>query len=234
MPDGEKDQGQETGKMPVLPLDATASPLQITQRHLPHWHKEGVTYFVTFRLADSIPQDKLRLWRDERDAWLRTHPEPRTPEQEHEFRNIFSDRILAWLDQGYGECWLKNPAVSEIVENALLYFDGDRYVIGDFVIMPNHVHLIVTPTPGHDLSDILHSWKSFTSKQINKAVGRTGTLWQDESYNHIVRSDAQLAHYQQYIRENPVKAHLRPGTYRSRTGVPPVSETADQCERRRA
>lgn len=94
------------------------------------------------------------------------------------------------------------------------HFDGKRYELGEYVIMPNQVHLLVTPKGGHRLREIEHSWKSYTAKEINKLIGRWGTVWQEESYDHIVRSIEQLDHYCRYIRYNPLKAGLKPGQYR--------------------
>ncbi len=203
-------------------------------RNLPHWEQEGATYFLTFRLADSLPQEKVRQWREERDQWLKRHPKPWNAQEEHEFHSRFTGRLEEYSDAGYGECWLRLPDISAIVENALRHFDGERYELSEYVIMPNHVHLLVTPKGGHRLREIEHSWKSYTAKEINKLIGRQGTVWQEESYDHIVRSIEQLDHYCRYIRDNPIKAGLKPGQYRlgigmglqnsteSSTGVSPV------------
>ncbi|MCX6907698.1 MAG: transposase, partial [Verrucomicrobia bacterium] len=116
-------------------------------------------------------------------------------------------------DAGHGACWLREPALASLVADALQHFHGTRYTLEDFVVMPNHVHILVTPLKDHALSENLHSWKSFSAKQVNRAIGRTGTVWQDESFDHIVRSAAQLAHFHDYIRSNPAAAHLKPGQY---------------------
>jgi REP element-mobilizing transposase RayT len=79
--------------------------------------------------------------------------------------------------------------------------------------MPNHVHALLRPLPGFALEDILHSVKSFSAQAINRVLGRTGTLWQEESYDHIVRDERSLRQIQAYIRDNPVKARLKEGTY---------------------
>lgn len=178
------------------------------QRHLPHWHQDGATYFVTFRLGDSIPQQKLVQWAVERKQWLSMHPEPWDQKTTTEYTTMFPERRQQWLDNGFGRCLLKLPAIAEIVGSALLHFDGQRYILDEFVLMPNHVHVLVKPMTSKCLSSILHTWKSFTAKAINKAIGATGSVWQDESYDHIVRSSSQLEFYRNYIRENPVKARL--------------------------
>src|SRR5690606_14939287 len=131
--------------------------------NLPHWWQEGVIYFVTFRTADSLPQACLQQWLTEKEQWLAAHPEPRDPEAMQEFYQRFPERIEHWLDQGHGACHLKQPDIRKIVEDALRHFDGQRYRLDEFAVAGNHVHVLVTPKDGHDLSDILHSWKSFTA-----------------------------------------------------------------------
>lgn len=209
-----------TTKMPVLPFTPfdPDAPVGIYHRHLPHWRQDGATYFVTFRLADSIPQAKLRQWIAEQEEWLQNNPAPHTPEQRAEFHERFTERFHHWLDAGMGECVLRPPEISAIVEDALKFFDGERYALGHYVVMPNHVHAVVRPVQGHLLKDILHSWKSFTANQINERLGRQGSLWQDESFDCIVRHTAQLEKIGDYIRENPAKAGLKAGEYRSGAG----------------
>jgi REP element-mobilizing transposase RayT len=194
--------------------------------HLPHWRQPGVTYFLTTRLADSLPQEKLAAWKEERESWLsargcRTVADlDRLPARERQnFHRHFTARFHAWLDTGYGACWLRNPNATRMVAAALRFFDGERYALGDFVIMPNHLHVLVTPAPGHELSEIVRSWKTYTARQINGLLGRSGAFWQAETYDHIVRSEEQLAHYRRYIVENPVKAKLRDGAYLLGTGA---------------
>src|SRR5262249_4388399 len=98
------------------------------------------------------------------------------------------------------------------------FFDGERYALGAFVIMPTHVHVLVTPAPEHSLSSILQSWKAHSAKAVHAVMGRSGALWMDESFDHVVRSKEQLEHYERYIRENPAKAGLHEGEYRLGTG----------------
>ena len=124
-----------------------------------------------------------------------------------------SKKIQNILDSGAGECLLRNKGNAQIVADAMLFFDNQRYKLGHWVIMPNHVHLVVKPINGYSLSDILHSWKSYTAKMINKNTGRDGILWQDESYDHIVRSESQLHFLIKYIEDNPIKAGLKKNQY---------------------
>ncbi len=205
--------------MEFTPFDPTAERTE-RERNLPHWRQDEATYFVTFRLADSLPQSEVAVWRKERERWFRSvglggakelHKLPLT--QRDEYRQLFSRRIEDWLDAGKGECWLRDPRCAEVVAGALQHFDGERYVLGPFVVMPNHVHVLVRPKDGYDLSNVLHSWKSFTAHHINELLGRSGSVWMDESYDHIVRDYSDLDHIERYIAENPAKAGLQRGTF---------------------
>ncbi len=171
--------------------------------NLPHWRQQSVIYFATFRCADSMPRAKLARWHAEHCDWLKSHPEPHTPEDKAEYWERFPKRFHEWLDAGHGECLLARPDVGRLVESAMLHFAGERYTLDEFVVMPNHVHALVAPLKGHSLSEILHSWKSFTANEINRKLGRRGSFWQKESFDHIVRTLAQLEWIRWYIQGNP-------------------------------
>ena len=183
------------------------------ERYLPHWQQGDAWQFVTWRLADSLPQSKLMEWRSERDAWLARHPEPWDDAVTREFHERFSSRMDQWLDTGHGSCVLRHTSCAEVVAGALRHFHGERYALGAFVVMPNHVHVLFSPRPGCDLADIVQSWKSYTAKEINKLLGRKGTLWQEEYWDRLVRHGEHLAACLRYIEEHPAKAHLRSGQY---------------------
>ena len=170
------------------------APLEITRANLPHWQQDGATYFITFRLVDSLPREKLELWAQDREAWLTAHPEPVSDEDWREYHEKFSATIERWLDQGSGSCLLELPDCREIVENALKFFDGQRYQLGEFVVASNHVHVLVTPISGHNLSDILHSWKSFTAKELIKKEEAARRL---DSWWHELHSRRQAAAFEQ-------------------------------------
>ena len=161
-----------------------------------------------------MPQEKLRKWQSDKDQWLREHPEPHSQADREEYHSRFTDQLQNWLDAGYGKCLLRQPHISKLVEDALGYFDGERYLLGTYVVMPNHVHALVRPVEGHTLSEILHTWKSFTSNRINEALQLRGKVWLDESFDCLVRNEAQLEKYASYIRENPAKAGLSPSEFR--------------------
>jgi len=172
------------------------------QGNLPHWRQEGKIYFVSFRTADSIPQEKLREWESEMALWKSLNPEPLTYEQKKEFYKLFPAKMQEHLDAGYGACHLKKEQVKKVVENALLFFNHDRYELDEYVVAANHVHVLVTPKGNHELSAILHSWKSFTANEINKIIGASGHFWQKESYDHLVRSASSLVKFREYIRKH--------------------------------
>jgi predicted dehydrogenase/REP element-mobilizing transposase RayT len=209
--------GQTAGETPV-PLDRIFvsfddhKPVAKTRRHLPHWEQENGTYFITFRQADALPQEIVQQWRDELRLWMVDHPKPWDGDTADEYYRRFQERTEKWLDQGSGSCVLAKPEAAKIVCDALHHFDGDRYVLDGYVIMPNHVHVLVKPADGHSLSDVLHSWKSFTSKEIKKLVGNVDeAFWQDENFDHLVRHGSSLERKRNYVRSNPVVAKLTQG-----------------------
>jgi hypothetical protein len=174
--------------------------------NLPHWEQAGKMYFVTFRLADSIPTQRLRLLEEERHIWKSANSQIATQAQWIEYYRLFNDRVEAWLDDNIGECCLGRPDCAAIVGEAFGYFNGQQYSLDHWVIMPNHFHVLFVESQNHRRREILQRWKSFSARQINKLCGRTGQLWQHESFDHIVRSESQLEKYRQYIVENASKA----------------------------
>jgi hypothetical protein len=128
----------------MKPLDKSA-PVHKPRRNLPHWTQRGCTYFITFRLADSLPQNLLHQWREELKLWLQKHPQPWSPEDAREYWREFQARKERWLDAGHGSCALRDPVRRTVVVEALHHFDGERYELDAFVVMPNHVHVLVTP-----------------------------------------------------------------------------------------
>ena len=176
--------------------------------NLPHWRQDGCMYFVTFRLADALPARRLSMLREEKNTWLRLHPPPPAESETYfawkdEYRRLFEDRIDEWLDAGHGGCLLGNSAARKVVENALLHFDGERYRLDSFVVMPNHVHVLVASRMDYSLSDIVKGWKSYTGHELVKQFGATAPVWQKEYFDHIVRSPESLEKFRNYIAENP-------------------------------
>ena len=102
-------------------------------------------YYVTFRLADSLPQTLLKQWQAERALWLKLNPRPWSEAVMREYSRRFQGPVEKWLDAGHGSCALRDPAKREVVSSALRFFDGERYALDAFVVMPNHVHALVVP-----------------------------------------------------------------------------------------
>ena len=164
--------------------------------YFPHFDGAEVTQHVSFHLCDSLPQSVLTGWREE----LRVRPQR---EADIEWRK----RIQDFLDSGYGSCFLRDNRLAEIVENVLLHFDGQRYLLHAWCVMPNHVHSLFTPREV-DMSQIVHSWKSFTAHECNKALGRTGRFWAREPFDRYIRSERHFRNALTYIENNPVKSGL--------------------------
>lgn len=180
--------------------------------YLPHWTKPCSLYSVTFRLADSLPQSVIKSWLAQRRDIIQTAKQMGRLLTEHEEKRLqylFSDRLDRYLDAGYGSCWMKQHEIAKIVSGALKHFDGERYQLVAWCVMPNHVHTVVQPFPGYELSDILHTSKSYTGNKANKALRRRGPFWQHESYDHLIRDDKDLSHAIEYVLDNPVNAGLR-------------------------
>jgi REP element-mobilizing transposase RayT len=121
------------------------------------------------------------------------------------------ERIEHWLDQGFGACLLKRPAQAEVVTSALRHFDDQRYELDCYVVMPNHVHAIIRPLvpDAHPLETILDSWKQYSARTIHRGLGLSGSLWQEESCDRIVRDEEHLWCAIQYIGTNPDRAGVR-------------------------
>jgi REP element-mobilizing transposase RayT len=179
---------------------------------LPHLKREGGAYFVTFRLAGTLPAEVLQQFKRERElivAQALAGKRPLTWHEQEELFRWYSSRVDAYLDAGHGECFLNQPAIADLVAGALKFFERQRYELRAWVVMPNHVHVVVWPISPHTLSDILHSWKSYTATQANKLLKRVGKpFWQDESYDHLVRDDTDMARCCHYTIMNPVNARL--------------------------
>jgi REP element-mobilizing transposase RayT len=234
-----------TGILPVVAnhgQDGRAT-LRIRQgAYLPHWTRDGGFYAVVFRLHDSLPAHVLADWKAQRDRLLKKRS--LTVSDEKRLRTLFSERVERHLDAGCGECWLRTPEIADAVANAMKHFDGDRYRLLAWCVMPNHVHAVFRPAPGHQLERILHSWKSFTANQANRLLHRNGPFWQPEYYDHLIRDDADLFHAVEYVLNNPRAAGLRDWRWVGccadllavldeeatigGTGILPVKETAHQ------
>lgn len=196
-------------------------PLTVYHRDLPHWRQSGATYFVTFRLHDSLPQSKLRQLRAIKSEWERRNPPPRTKAIWDELSRETLRRVERWLDQGMGSCCVRQSGVARLLADELHREDNERYELGCYVIMPNHVHAVVRPLEPDslDLEDIVRSWKGPSACSINQRLQQSGTLWQRESFDRIIRDAEHLWRVIQYVGSNPRRAKLQ--TDQSRLWIRP-------------
>lgn len=171
---------------------------------LPHWQQSEAMQFVTFRLGDAMPQDKLRQWRGERAIWQCHHPPPWTLEEQREYHRRFTWTLEQWLDRGAGSCLFKDPAARQIIEDTLMHDHGTRAVHHAWVIMPNHVHLLFTPRERIEV--LIKAWKGVSARRIGR-----GSIWQKGYHDTMIRDPEHFANAVRYIRKNP--ARLRPGTF---------------------
>ncbi len=162
--------------------------------YLPHFDDQTKIQTITYRLADSLPQNLLQRQVAELD----------TPDGD----TAYLQRIEGHLDRGYGSCCLKAPEIANIVINSWLRFDSVRYDIFEYVVMPNHVHILMAAREGFPFSDIIKGFKSFTAREINRQLGRQGQLWQEDYWDRYIRNTRHFEAAARYIRENPVKAGL--------------------------
>jgi threonine dehydrogenase-like Zn-dependent dehydrogenase/REP element-mobilizing transposase RayT len=207
------------GSLPMRPMTCQVmdEPPVIDKRkgsYLPHWSRNGATYFITYRLADSLPQEVLLQMRKDRERLEVIFKRGQiSAANKAEYLGLIREQATVLLDSGYGECWLKREEIAEIVVENWRHFDGERYDLLAYCVMPNHVHLLVKPYDEHPLEEILHSWKSFTANAANKLLNRQGGFWQVESYDHLVRDADDYQRCLRYILENPEKAGLKGWTW---------------------
>jgi type I restriction enzyme R subunit len=187
-------------------LDPSA-PLDTHWHNLPHWQQDHVLYFCTWRLGDALPSSKLAEWQEEKAAWISAHPKPWSDQTESEFHDRFSGRMDDWLDAGHGSCVLRSRVLAGVIADAFHHHDGTRYKLDCFVIMPNHVHVLFQLLPGVELPTVLHSLKGFTAKKINRLVGRSGQLWQQDYWDRIIRNEKHLWATRRYVLANAQSAH---------------------------
>jgi REP element-mobilizing transposase RayT len=202
-----------------------------TRGYLPHVKREGASYFVTFRLADSLSKEVLLEFEHEKAERLRRLNDfakrgETINDSEEEIARDFSRKMERYLDQGAGACHLRRADIADLVVDAMRHFHESRYLLHEWVVMPNHAHAIIWPMPNHLLSNILKSWKQFTSRRAKKILGMgEEPFWQPESYDHWIRNDDEKARISRYIRNNPVIAGLctRPENWRWSSAWSPPS-----------
>jgi REP element-mobilizing transposase RayT len=179
---------------------------------LPHCEKKSATYFITFRLADSLPNIVLDRIESERSSIVLTARQLErdlSPSERKRIEQLSSKTIERYLDQGQGACQLANPAIADVVADTLRYSDDEGYRLFARCVMPNHVHAVIRSFPSESLASVVHSWKSLSAKNANLIRGAAGAFWQREYYDHLLRDENEFEHAVQYVAENPTKVGLR-------------------------
>ena len=169
------------------------------------WHHRGylryndgdVTQFITFRLADSLPQGVIKRLKLEIEH-------DKLPDPSKEYRK----RVEEYLDRGMGECILQKPEIAEMLEATLLNENEKAYKLIAWVIMPNHAHVLLRPLEDYSLSQIMKTIKSVSAHAINKKAGHSGSIWQPDYFDRYIRDQEHFSQAVKYIENNPVKAGL--------------------------
>ena len=180
---------------------AGETPAYHCRKYLPHIECQPLQ-FITFRLYDSLPQQTIDSMKAYKDVLV---AEGKDNSEDYKQLLVMLDK---YEDAGYGQCFMKDEQVAQIVQNALLHFHSERYELVEWCIMPNHVHVLINVLPGSSLSTIMHSWRTFTAHEANKVLGRTGQFWMHEYFDRYIRDEEHLNKTINYIRNNPVKAGL--------------------------
>jgi putative transposase len=190
--------------MKGLLLGAPASsPASIwrSRGYIPHFDQACLIQSITFRLYDAVPEALVEQWKREL-AWVSKIPatDPR--------QVALKKRIEAYEDKGYGVCGLRRADIASTAEQALLHFDGKRYRVIAWCIMPNHVHVVFETLEGYPVSEIVQSWKSYVAHEANRILHRSGKFWFREYHDRYIRNAEHLANAVEYVENNPVKAGL--------------------------
>lgn len=203
-------------------LDFSAD-IERSARKLPHWFQPGVATFVTFRTIDSMPQSALKRWDEQQRLFLKSHQADCSPDRaaiaslsaelRQQFKRFRVTSFNKLLDKAYGQCILRRRDVASIVAETLCSFDGERYDLDCFVIMPNHVHVLVGIRSGYELRAQCDNWLHYSALRINELLSSSGSVWQAEPFDHCVRSLEQFEWTRRYIWRNPRVARLRKNEY---------------------
>jgi len=186
--------------------------VRIRQRgRLPHWEKDAGLYFITFRLADSLPRPVLEKISERNRILIEAKRAGAhlSPSQEVLAAEFSPAKLEDYFDRGAGACFLRDPRIGELMADALRFWDGKRYRLVAWCVMPNHVHVVCRLLPGQELSKVLQGWKSFTAKKANVILGRKGAFWQREYYDRLIRSGDELERAVRYVVSNPERAGLK-------------------------
>jgi len=179
--------------------------------YLPHFDQINLIQSITFRTFDAVPADVIERWKDELQLGEKSEAQRKrageTPALQASLIKL-RKRIAEYEDAGHGNAWLRTPKIAGLIENALRHFDQERYRLMAWCIMPNHVHVLLETKEGWPVSNVLHAWKSYTSKEANKLLGRSGSFWMNDYHDRVIRDEKHFRATVEYIEHNPVKAGL--------------------------
>ena len=173
--------------------------------YLPHFDGRAMPQFISLHLADSVPAAVIKKWKQELNY-----------SKSKRDQILLLRRIEAYADQGFGKAFLKDERLAEMVQKTLLQDDGKKYRLSSWVVMPNHVHFLMTRFKEYELADLMQSFKSITSHKANKLLHRSGQFWMLDYFDRYIRDENHYRKTIAYIENNPVKARLcsRPEDYR--------------------
>ena len=199
-----------TGNAGILPANTPSANLELfptlhkgwhSRGYLPHFDAEKTIQAISFRLHDSVPAATIAQWKEE--LHWNENTAPGTQEA-----ITLRKKIEQYEDSGKGACHLRNDAIGALVRDALKHFDQERYTLIAWCVMPNHVHVLIETKPGHPLSEVIQTWKSFTAKEANKHLNRKGAFWMPDYFDRYIRDEQHYRAAIEYIVQNPVKAGL--------------------------
>ena len=165
---------------------------------LPHYDSDLVYQFITFRLHDSVPYNIIENWKAELSIIKKE-------DNESEEYQELQRKIFKYEDKGYGSCYLKFPIIYQLVESTFMRFNHVKYELISWVIMPNHVHLLIRQLNGYSIGEIVQSWKVYTAKMANKILNRQGKFWMNDYYDRYIRNESHYYRVLEYIDNNDKK-----------------------------
>ena len=186
-------------------------PIDITERKLPHWNQNNKFYFVTFRLADAMPVEVMQEYKDRMMGVEKKFPLPRTKEQQAEVDKIKHNTLEKYLDAGHGACILKEMCLRKVLVETLEHNEGLDYELDAYVIMPNHVHLLLATIGDKPIQSIMNAIKKVSGHYICKLANLKAPLWQREYYDRLIRNAHHYEDVVAYIINNP--RHCSPDSY---------------------